>query len=221
MSRYLILFGCLCCNMLSQRFDATAQTPDWSTTIASIVYNNCSSCHHPGTSAPFSLLSYADAEDRADDIQEAVMDMHMPPWPADPNYRHFAYEAVLEPAEIQAIDDWVNGGMPLGNTALEPPAPTYNNTGSQLASIDYVVAIEQYTLQFNDDEYRWFVMPTNFTDTVYVQQIEVRPGVSLVHHADLAYDLTGNSMARFAPRALARSSPLSPASHGVIVSSSS
>lgn len=171
-----------------------AQNPDWSSTVANIIYNNCSSCHHPGTAAPFSLLSYQNAVDQALAIQEAVVDKHMPPWPADPEYRHFAYEAVLEQNQIDAIDDWVNNGMPIGDTSLEPLAPVFNNTGSQLSSIDYVVAIEPYTLQSNSDEYRWFVMPTNFTDTVYVHQIEVMPGLSLVHHADLAYDVTGNSL---------------------------
>ena len=28
--------------------------------IAPILYNHCSSCHHPGGPGPFSLLSYAD-----------------------------------------------------------------------------------------------------------------------------------------------------------------
>ena len=33
----------------------------WSRQIAPLVYNNCTTCHHPGGAGPFSLLAYEDA----------------------------------------------------------------------------------------------------------------------------------------------------------------
>ena len=38
-----------------------AQAPSWSYNIGDLIYNNCSSCHHEGGIAPFSLMSYEDA----------------------------------------------------------------------------------------------------------------------------------------------------------------
>ena len=48
-------------------------------------------------------MSYADVVDHALSIQEVVYWKHMPPWPADPDYRHFAHENVLTQEEIDAI----------------------------------------------------------------------------------------------------------------------
>src|SRR5688572_16293839 len=171
-----------------------AQGPDWSTTIAPIIYNNCSSCHHQGTVAPFALMSYQDVFNNATDILVQVNDRHMPPWPPDPAYRHFAYEAVLDSLEIVAINDWINSGMPLGDTLLAPAPPVFSVTGSILDTIHFVAQIPPYTLQYNTDEYRYFAMHTGFTDTVYISKIEVIPGLpQVVHHADIHYDLTGTS----------------------------
>ena len=172
----------------------SAQSPDWSGTVADIIYKNCSSCHRPGTAAPFSLLSYQDAVDHALQIENAVLTKYMPPWPADPAYRHFAYEAVLEPHEITAIVTWIGSGMAKGNAAQEPAPPVFQ--GTAMGTVDYTVSIPPYTLQSNNEEYRFFAIPTSFTDTVYVNKIEVVPGLpGLVHHADISYDKTGNSLA--------------------------
>ena len=36
----------------------TGQDNYWTTDIATIIYNNCASCHHDGGIAPFSLMSF-------------------------------------------------------------------------------------------------------------------------------------------------------------------
>lgn len=187
---YLLLAAAFICLL----GNINAQTPDWSTVIAPIIYNNCSSCHHTGAIGPFPLMSYPDAVSNAMDIKTMVIDKKMPPWPADPAYRHFAYEAVLDSSEIAAIADWVDNGMPLGDTTLAPPVPVFSQTGSLLDTINYVVQIPPYTLQYNQDEYRYFAMHSGFTDTVYISKIEVIAGLpQAVHHADIHLDLSGQS----------------------------
>lgn len=181
--------------VLATSLKSSAQVTDWSTQVASIIYNNCSSCHHQGGMGPFPLMSYEDAVNNAFSIQNAVNAGIMPPWPADPDYRHFAYEAVLDDDEINAINQWVNDGMPLGDSSLAPLPPVFADNGSLLQTIDFTVAIEPYTLQYNTDEYRWFVVSNPYTDTIYINQIEVFSGLdSIVHHADISYDITGSSL---------------------------
>lgn len=171
-----------------------AQEPVWAPDVANILYTHCASCHHDGGIAPFALTSYADAEEHAWAIAEQVAQRHMPPWPADPNYRHFKDENVLTQGEIDAVVNWMLDGTPMGNPDLAPEPPTFPENGSLLETIDMVVAIDPYTLQDNTDEYRWFVVPTNFSDTVYVNAIEVFSGLSeIVHHADISFDMTGES----------------------------
>ena len=103
--------------------DAIAQDYTWSEDVASIIYDNCSSCHHIGAIAPFELMSYEDAVSYGEVIHHVVDEKTMPPWPADPEYRHFVGEAILTDDEIAAIDWWVNNNFPLGDESLAPPVP--------------------------------------------------------------------------------------------------
>ncbi len=66
-------------------------------------------------------MSYTDAVNHALNISAVVNAGLMPPWPADPDYRHFAYEAVLSEAEISTITEWVDNGTPSGNLNLALP----------------------------------------------------------------------------------------------------
>ena len=174
----------------------SAQFYTWTEDIAPLIYENCSSCHHDGGIAPFQLMSYEDVSAHAYAIHHATDERSMPPWPADPGYRHFKDENYLEEEEIQMLHDWIFSGEPYGDPALEPPPPVFPENGSLLESVDLVLAIEPYTLQYNQDEYRWFVLETDFEETVYISKIEVMAGLeNVVHHADLYYDVTGNSLA--------------------------
>src|ERR1700760_3358381 len=60
--------------------------------IAPIIYNNCSSCHRPGESAPFSLLSYEDVRKHARQIALVTKTRFMPPWLPQAGYGEFADE---------------------------------------------------------------------------------------------------------------------------------
>ncbi|MCY7408685.1 MAG: cytochrome c, partial [Chitinophagales bacterium] len=71
---------------------ASAQTPTWSNDVASIIYNNCSTCHRDGGIGPFPLMSYEDAVINSIGIKTQVQSKLMPPWKPDPNYSHFKDE---------------------------------------------------------------------------------------------------------------------------------
>jgi len=63
---------------------STSATPTFNKDIAPILFANCTGCHRPGQGAPFTLLSYADAKSRADEIAHATTTRYMPPWLPDP-----------------------------------------------------------------------------------------------------------------------------------------
>ncbi len=175
---------------------SAAQEPVWSPDVANIFFTHCVACHHDGGIAPFAITSYAEAVEHAWPIAEQVAVRNMPPWPADPEYRHFKDENVLTQGELEAVVNWVLQGMPFGNPDLEPAPPTFPTGGSMLDTIDFQVAIPPYTLQYNTDEYRWYAIENPFPTTIYVNAIEVFPGLdSVVHHADISYDDTGETMA--------------------------
>jgi hypothetical protein len=171
-----------------------SQTPDWSTSIAKILYDNCTTCHHDGGIGPFALITYNDAFDNGFQIQTDVNASKMPPWPADPNFSHFANERVLSDYELNAINDWVNGGMPQGDLDLAPPAPDYSINIYQLSNIDDSIQIPTYTLNNDYDTYRGFVIHSNYSETKLLNEIEIIPGApSAVHHIFIFQDTSNVS----------------------------
>ncbi len=172
-----------------------AQEITWTNRVADLIFDNCSSCHHEGAIAPFNLMVYEDVVSYADFIHHSIEERSMPPWPADPNYRHFVDEAYLEEQEIDDIHQWIENDMPFGDPTIEPEQPVFLSNGSILESIDYTIEMEPYTLQYNHDEYRWFVIENPFDVPIYIEKIEVIPGLEqIVHHADLFLDDSGVSL---------------------------
>lgn len=161
-------------------FYATAQT--WATDVAPIFYANCTNCHNPNGIAPFSLLTYNDAANEANDIKTAVTNRVMPPWPPDTAYRHFIHERILSQQEIQTISDWVDNGIQTGNLSQAPTPPSYNGQ-AEIANPDETVQIPTYTVNTPTDLYRCFVMPSGNTTDEFITQVEVIPGNrNIVHH---------------------------------------
>ena len=119
---------------------------------------------------------------------------HMPPWPADPEYRHFVDETIVTEEDVAMLLEWMENDMPYGPPEEEPDAPVFDDSGTLLDHVDFVAAIEPYTLQFNTEEYRYFVMSTNFAETKYIEAVEVMAGLpDAVHHADIWIDTSGAS----------------------------
>ncbi|MFN0201144.1 MAG: T9SS type A sorting domain-containing protein, partial [Bacteroidia bacterium] len=187
MKKISILFSLFSCWLGT----SLAQTPTWAGNVASIMYNRCTSCHHPGAIAPFSLMTYADASGLAFDIQDAVNTKTMPPWPPDPTYKPLAHERVLSASEIQTINDWVQGGVPAGNLQNAPTPPTYSNQPT-IANADLVSTMPSYTsTATTSDMYRCFVIPSGLSAVNYITGMEVIPGnAEIVHHVLVYQDST-------------------------------
>lgn len=152
--------------------------------VSRILQNRCAECHHPGTAAPFSLLTYEDAESRADTIREAVADRRMPPWIADPRHGKFSNDLRMPTEEIDTLLAWIDNGKAPGNEQ-DLPAPRTYAEGWLIGKPDMVFKMpEEYTVQASGAvAYKYFVTPTNFEQDMWVQASEARPGNrSVVHH---------------------------------------
>ncbi len=167
----------------------------WTDGIATIFHEHCAGCHHSPGFTPFDLVTYEDVLFQQIGVRAAVESKYMPPWPADPDYRRFAHEIFLTDDQVDAIVNWIDNGAPVGDWDDIPETPVFSDGGSTLETVDLSLEIGPYTIPSNAEEYRWFVVPTDFEDTVYVNKIEVIAGSSSVHHADLSYDLSGISAA--------------------------
>jgi tetratricopeptide (TPR) repeat protein/mono/diheme cytochrome c family protein len=178
---------------------AFAQAPlTFARDVAPILFKHCSSCHRPGQSAPFSLLSYEDVRPRAKRIAEVTAHREMPPWKPEPDHGRFQQDRRLTESEIAAIQSWVSQGMARGNPADLPATPAWTDVW-QLGTPDLVVQMpEPYVLPAGRrDVFRTFVIPIPVEAARYVKAVEFRPGnAKVVHHANIKVDRTRLSRRR-------------------------
>ena len=171
------------------------QNPNYSEHIAPIIYNKCLQCHHNGGGAPLSLETYVDAAGNAGIIQHVTSNGEMPPWPPDTLFQNYAYENTLTLDEIAEITDWIAAGVPLGDTSLLPPMPTFSNS-SQLGAPDLELQIPTYTstATATSDDYVCFSIPTGMMQNRKIRAIEVIPGnIQTVHHVLVSIDPFANN----------------------------
>ena len=167
--------------------------------IAPILYNNCATCHRTGEVAPFALGSYKDAKKRAQQIALVTESHLMPPWKADA-HGLFQDERRLRDAQIALVKQWVTDGAPEGNAAETPPLPKFS-TGWALGKPDMLVqpAASYKVAAEGRDEYRCYVIPTDFTEDRWVSAMDVHPGNrAIVHHIIAYVDTAGRARKRAA-----------------------
>ncbi|MEO6167013.1 MAG: T9SS type A sorting domain-containing protein, partial [Chitinophagales bacterium] len=164
-----------------------SQTPEWKD-VASIVYNNCTTCHRPGEIGADYLnatgYSALVSSPYFFNIPTQIQARLMPPWKADPSYQHFLSERILEQSDIDKLSAWVDAEGPAGDTSLAPDPPIFS-TGSQLGTPNSILTmLEPFTIPGDyTDHYQVFVLPANLIDDQDVSAIEFRPGnAKVVHH---------------------------------------
>ncbi len=189
----------VCCVFLSwltpRRAIRAAEAPvTWSRQIAHIVYQNCATCHHPGGSGPFSLLTFRDAYRRGPQMVQATQSRYMPPWLPAPGYGDFAGARRLSDEQVALIRKWVESGMPEGDASNAPPPPHYDPTW-QLGKPDLILTVERpYILATSgSDVFRNFVLPYPLAQTHYIRAMQILPTVpQVVHHANVLIDRTAS-----------------------------
>src|SRR6266545_2573792 len=102
--------------LLASAHAAAQPAPSFSEQIAPILRTHCVSCHQPDGDAPFSLMSYADARRRVNQIADVTSRKYMPPWKPD-NPGLFSGERRLSARDIDTIRRWARGGAPEGTPA--------------------------------------------------------------------------------------------------------
>lgn len=163
----------------------------WSNSVANILYTRCTSCHHDGGIAPFSLMTYQEAEQNSGDIEDVILSGEMPPWPPDPQFSRFAHERLLTTQERADILNWVAQGAPAGDTSLAPVPPVYSGN-AEILNPDLVSRMQTYTVNTGNDLYRCFVIPTGLASDQYITEIEALPGNREIVHHILVFEDSSN-----------------------------
>ena len=152
--------------------------------VAPIFFKNCAECHRAGEIAPMSLMSYKEARPWAKSIKEKVINREMPPWHADPHYGEFSNDRRLSQKDVDTIVAWVDGEAKEGDRKDLPPAPKFAD-GWNIGKPDKIFYLpEEYSVPATGVvAYKYFSVPTNFKEDMWVQAAEIRPGSrAVVHH---------------------------------------
>jgi hypothetical protein len=163
--------------------------------VAPIIQSKCQQCHRPNDIAPFSLMTFDDAQTWATDMRKAVSEGVMPPWKPAPGVGAFRGAYGLSADEKQMLLDWIDQGAqqgdPLENSA-ETPAATPSTW--RLGEPDLVLKMPQFTPPRAPDTYRCFVLPTGLSENQFVNGYQILPGdKQQVHHVLLYIDTTGEA----------------------------
>lgn len=157
--------------------------------VAPLLFEHCASCHRPGGSAPFPLLSFSDARKHARELADVTARRYMPPWLPAPNHGEFVGERRLNDEQVQVFQDWLAAGTPEGDPARSPPVPTWSSEW-ELGPPDLIAKMPRaYTVPpAGGDVYRHFVIPVELPRRRYVKAWQFRPQSRAVHHAFLRLD---------------------------------
>lgn len=166
--------------------------------VAPILYSHCTECHRQGEVAPISLLTYEDAQKRAEWLTEITTSGLMPPWRAEVGHEEFLGERRLSDFAISVLKKWAETATPEGDSADMPPEPNFPS-GWRMGQPDLVLtAPSAFTVPADGpDVFQHFVIPMELLEDKNLVGFEFRPGnAAVVHHAVLFLDTSGLGRAK-------------------------
>ncbi|MEM9659628.1 MAG: redoxin domain-containing protein, partial [Planctomycetota bacterium] len=171
------------------------EKPTFTQHVARILQDNCQSCHRDGQVAPFAIANYDEARTWATEINAYAQARLMPPWKPAADFGQFLHDRRLTDDDLALLERWVEAGAPEGPRSAAPPAPKYNDQWA-LGEPDYVLEMpEEYVIApEGEDDYRHFIVPTDFETDRFVKASDIIPGNrQTVHHVILYVDTSGKA----------------------------
>lgn len=185
-NRFFVVFVSILLSVLIACQSSEKKLPDQVTYyahIAPILYQKCMPCHIDGEAGPFPLLTFDEVHPKAKLIQYVTEHRIMPPWPADPEYRHFANENVLTPYEIALITKWAETGARSGN-ASEMPSVTIRQNRTDSRKPDRILRFRKpiHITGNNKDMFVVLKIPFELPQDTFLQAVEFVPSAKRVAH---------------------------------------
>jgi tetratricopeptide (TPR) repeat protein len=185
------------CNRTRAPDVAASPSPTFHRDIAPILFARCAGCHHPEGAAPFSLLTYEDARERAGQIAEVTQSRFMPPWLPEDGHEPLAHNRRLSDSQVKLLADWAAHEAPEGDPNQSPNVPIFHS-GWHLGKPDLVLESAAFKLPAKGpDRFRNFVLDVPPHVNRWVRAVEVRPSnPKVTHHARLGIDVNNESVRR-------------------------
>ena len=175
--------------------DSLGPPPNFAKDVVPIFQEKCQDCHHSGSMAPMSLVTYAETRPWAKAIKERVLTRQMPPWHIDKTVgvQRFKNDISLTDGQIQTIVRWVDAGAPAGSANDMPPPKQWSDdsewkAAKQLGRPDLVISSEPYTMPAHHQDVWWRPLSdVPIAEPRWLRAVEMRPGKlagrKITHHA--------------------------------------
>jgi hypothetical protein len=158
--------------------------------VAPIFQRKCQVCHHPGTVAPMSLVTYEEVRPWVKSIQQRVSRREMPPWHIDrtQGIQEYKNDRSLSDEQISTIVEWIQSGAPAGDPKdLPKPIQFRNEEEWAIGKPDLIITTPLHLVPAEGADW-WgeVVVPTGLNEDRYVKAIETKPskdGRFVNHHA--------------------------------------
>jgi hypothetical protein len=157
--------------------------------IAPIFQAKCQTCHHQGTSAPMSLVTYEEVRPWARSIQLRVASRDMPPWHLDKTVgiRQYKNDRSLSDDEIAAVVRWAESGAPQGNPADMPKPLTFGSQAEWFTGEpDLTVTTDNDFVMYPNGPDWWIDQfgEVKLPEDRWIKAMEIKPSnPKIVHHA--------------------------------------
>ena len=168
---------------------ASAAQVTFTRDIAPIFQAKCQTCHHQGTSAPMSLMTYDEVRPWARSIQLRVASREMPPWHLDKTVgiREYKNDRSLNDAEIATVVRWAEGGAPQGDPADMPKPLTFRpDTEWFIGEPDLKVTTDKDFVMYPNGPDWWIDQfgVVTLSEDRWIKAMEIKPSnPKIVHHA--------------------------------------
>jgi mono/diheme cytochrome c family protein len=177
------------------------EAPTFYRDVLPILGEHCQSCHRPGEIGPLPLVTYDEARTEARSIAFITANRKMPPWFADPRVGYFTNDPSLTQEEIATLAAWSAANAPAGDAHDAPPLRVWTS-GWNIPEPDAIVKMTKPVMlpAHGDIDYTYEIVPTNFTQSKWIQLSEIRPSSrENVHHAVVYIRPPGSKWLAHAP----------------------
>ena len=158
--------------------------------IAPILAENCTTCHHEGGIAPWSMSSHPMVQGWSMMIREVVMTRRMPPGQIDPHVgKPIKDVAGLTNDEMQLLIRWIDDGSPIDEDGKDPLAAlTFDDRKFTLGKPDMILKVPAQSIPATGIvDYRYIPVEVNLDKDIWVRAAEFVPGDRQVLHHVIAY----------------------------------
>jgi hypothetical protein len=169
--------------------DTPAKNVTFTRDVAPIFQKACQSCHHPGTVATMSLMTYQESRPWARSIKQRVQQREMPPWHLDKTVgiKKYKNDISLSDDEIATIVRWVDQGTPQGDPKDMPPPLTFRPEDEWfIGKPDLIVTFDKEMTMYAAGPDWWIdkFQDSGLTEDRWIKAMQIKPSnPKIVHHA--------------------------------------